>query len=217
MKKRYRGVHPSAASSTAPNSIAQWRNVPADFFGHYARTFHTAAKKLAAVYEPDPGPLPDFAACPVVLLYRQALELQLKAIVLGAGGNFLATPADHISVSKTHSLAWLGQSVCQIITRLQWDKEFRCEGVENLTDFKTLVEDVNRVDPGPCFFRFPGSESFNVPEFAARMDALIELLECTADALTAEWDLQLHPDLEIASGKTPGKLMPLMLHPSARK
>jgi len=69
-------------------------------------------------------------------MYRHALVLHLKALVLGEGGNFLATRPDALSAHKTHSVSWLAQFVCQIITGLKWEMEFKCEGVEDLADFK---------------------------------------------------------------------------------
>jgi hypothetical protein len=42
----------------------------------------------------------------------------------------------------------------------------------------------------PHSFRYPEAE-FNVRQFAAKMDALLELLESTADALAARWDMQV--------------------------
>jgi hypothetical protein len=61
-------------------------------------------------------------------------------------------------------------------------------GGDNLTEFKAVVENVNSVDPGYAF-RYPAQ--INVREFAVRMDALLELLDSTADALAATWDLQM--------------------------
>ena len=123
-------------------------------------------------------------------MYRHALELYLKAIVLAEGGNFLKTRPDRISIGKTHSVSWLAQFVCQIVTALGWQEEFKCQGIENLDDFKAIIESVNEVDPGQYVFRFPGEPeaqaSFNVRKFARRMDALLELLDSTADALAAE-------------------------------
>jgi len=157
----------------------------------YARSFHLAAKKLAASFQPDAA-LSEFDASPVVFMYRQAIELHLKAIVLGEGGNFLATRPDHISVSKTHSVSWLAQFVAQIVTALKWDQEFKCEGIDTLADFKAVIEEVNAVDPGFYTFRCPVDPHSlaSVREFAAKMDAVIDLLESTADALAAEWDMR---------------------------
>jgi hypothetical protein len=171
------------------------RNVPTQDLFLYARSFHTAAKKLAEAPELNSGPFTDLAACwPVVFLYRHALELHLKAIVLGEGGNFLATKPDALSVHKTHSVSWLAQFVAQIVTALKWEPEFKCEGIENLDDFKVAIEEVNSVDPGSYVLRLPckteANGSFNVQEFATKMDALLVLLESTADALAAEWDMR---------------------------
>jgi hypothetical protein len=201
MKKKPSSGTRLPVSNPGPHkAVLNWRNVPVEDLFLYARSFHTAAKKLAGSPQLDATPFTDFDACPVVFMYRHAVELQLKALVLGEGGNFLATKPDPISIYKTHSVSWLAQFVCQIVTALTWEKEFRCEGIENLADFKAVVEDINSVDPGPHAFRYPvntegqgsvpGQVKLSVREFARRMDALVELLASTADALAAEWDLR---------------------------
>src|SRR5437870_2814342 len=125
-----------------------WEHVRARDLFPYARSFHFAAKTLAASYLADPDADGRVAASPVVFMYRHALELHLKVIVLGDGSNFLPTKPDAISVSKSHSASWLAQFVCQIVTALKWENEFKCEGVETLADFKQTIEEVNSVDPG---------------------------------------------------------------------
>ena len=162
-----------------------------DLFLH-ARSFHLAAKKLAGTLEVGSSPIGEFDVSPVVFLYRHALELSLKAIVLGEGGNFLATKPDAISVSNSHSVSWLAQFICQIVTTLRWEGEFKCEGVETLADFKAMVAKVNTVDPGMYVFRSPVDprSQVAVQEFARKMDLLLELLDTTADALAAEWDMR---------------------------
>ncbi len=171
--------------------IQHWSNVPDDELWVYARSFHMAAKKLVGTLEGGSGPFSQFEACPVVFMYRKAVELELKAIVLGSGGNFLATKPDPISVAKSVSLSWLGQFVAQIVRGLKWEASFKCQGIETLADFKAIIEDVNSVDPGPHSFRYPGEAQFSIQEFAAKMDALLELLDSTADALAATWDMQV--------------------------
>lgn len=157
-------------------TVSNWRNVPERDLWLYARSFHTAAKKLAGTLEVDSGAMSDFDPCPVVFMYRHAVELHLKALVLGEGGNFLATKPDHLSVYKTHSVSWLTQFVCQIAIALKWEMEFRCEGVENLAGFKAIIEEINSVDPGYAFRcpgktegpgSVPGQLVFSVREFAA--------------------------------------------------
>ena len=162
-----------------------------DLFFH-ARSFHIAAKKLAGTLEFGSGPFAEFDVFPVVFLYRHALELSLKTIVVGEGGNFLATKPDPISVSNSHSVSWLAQFVCQIVTAVGWERQFTCEAVQSLADFKTMVATVNSVDPGMYVFRSPvhPHSQIGVQDFIRRMDGLLDLLESTADALAADWDLR---------------------------
>jgi hypothetical protein len=125
-------------------------------------------------------------------MYRHAVELHLKSIVLDDGGNLLLTKPDPISVSKSHSISWLAQFVCQIITTLKWHDRFRCEGIKTFANFKGVIEEISSVDPGSDWFRCPldPTSETSVREFANKMDALISLLAATADSLAAEWDLR---------------------------
>jgi hypothetical protein len=191
MKKKLSPGSRLISNSGPHNPVVNRHNVPAKDLFLYARSFHKAAKALAA-FQLDASPLADFDISPVVFMYRHAVELHLKALVLGDGGNFLATKPDVLSVHKTHSVSWLAQFVCQIITALKWETEFKCEGIENLADFKAVIEELNAVDPGFYRFRLPvdphAHASFR--DFVRKMDALLELLDSTADALAAEWDMQ---------------------------
>src|ERR1035437_3554133 len=183
MKKKPSPGSRLISNSGPHNPVVNRHNVPAKDLFLYARSFHKAAKAVAGALQLDASPFADSDVSPVVFMYRHALELHLKAVVLGDGGNFLATKPDSLSVQKTHSVSWLAQFVCQIITAVKWEKEFKCEGVETLADFKAVVEEVNSVDPGSYVFRCPvdpQSES-SVVEFPKKMDAVIRLLESTAD------------------------------------
>jgi hypothetical protein len=178
---------------------------PKDLF-IYAQSFHKAAQTLAAAFQASTGPFVEADASAVVFIYRHAIELHLKALVLGDGGNFLGTTPDALSVHKTHSVSWLAQFVCQIITAVKWEKEFKCEGIENLADFKAVIEELNAVDPGSYVFRLPvstegqdsvpGQVKLTIREFGRKMDALLNLLDSTADALAATCDLHTETGLE---------------------
>jgi hypothetical protein len=139
------------------NPSSKCYGIPAADLFLYARSFHTAAKTLARSLQLDASPFADSDVSPGVFMYRHAVELHLKALVLGEGGNFLATRPDALSVHKTHSVSWLAQFVCQIVSALKWEKEFRSEGIETLTDFKAVIEELNAVDPGSYVFRLPVS------------------------------------------------------------
>jgi hypothetical protein len=205
-KRRSPGFRLTVSDPRPQNAALNWPNVPERDLFLYARSFHKAAKTLAASLQLDASPLAAFDVSPVVFMYRHAVELHLKAIVLGDGGNFLATKPDALSVHKTHSVSWLAQFVCQIITAVKWEAEFNCEGVGTLADFKAVIEELNAVDPGSCVFRLPvsaegqdavpGQVKLTIREFGRKMDALLELLDSTADALAATWDLHTETGLE---------------------
>ncbi len=171
-----------------------WQEVPEEGFQAYVRAFHMAAKKLAQALETGSGATVSFDACPALFMYRRAVEIQLKAIIQGSGGNFLAPRPDPLSIEKTRSVSWLGQFVCQIVTALKWEKRFRCEGVEGLAAFKAVMEEVNEIEPTYAMFRHPGgSESqrwVTIRAFTAKLDALLVMLDSTADALAATWAMR---------------------------
>jgi len=162
----------------------------------YAHAFHNSAKTLASAFHATPTPFPNIEVSPVVLMYRHSVELQLKAIVLGSGGNFLPEKPDVISVHQSHAVNWLAQFIRQIITALQWQHAFTCDGIQSLADFKAAIDQINLVDPGTYIYlpeakdSVPGSGKLTFSEFTRRMDALLEFLSHTADALAAEWDLR---------------------------
>jgi len=163
----------------------------------YARSLRLAAKTLAGTLEADQNARTDWDVCPVVLLYREALELHLKSLV-GEGSNFLKKRTDPISLSGTHSLRWLAQIVCQIIRTVGWERDFTCEGVSSLADFSALVNEVECFDPVARAIRSSragGTNSvsqyyrtFNIVQFAEALDGLLDLLDVTADGLAATWD-----------------------------
>ena len=152
-----------------------------------------------ATLDPEPNPKTAWDACPAILLYRQSVELHLKALV-GEGSNFLPSPTDPITLYKTHSLRWLAQIVCQIIKAVRWEDEFKCEGIATLADFSAVVNELEALDPVSIAVHSgsrarDGSvpdqlEPPNIVRFAKQLDSLLTLLDVTADALAAEWDLR---------------------------
>ena len=162
-------------------NIRKSENIPVDDLFLCARSFHNAAKKLAAALDLDSGPITEADISPLVFMYRGTLELYLKAIVLGAGGNFLVNKLDPLSVYRTRSVSWLAQFMCQIVTAVQWEEEFRCDGIVNLADFRALVNSMSAEDPGSHTFRLPFDHALpsGVREFVRKMNALLDLLDST--------------------------------------
>src|SRR5580698_5511437 len=197
MKKKPPGIRFPDPMAAPQNDDRHWHNGGDIEIAFYARSLHKAAKKLIGTLDLQPNPKTAWDACPVVLLYREALELHLKALV-DEGGNFLKSPTDPLSLAKTHSLRWLAQIVGQIIRAVKWESEFKCDGVSTLADFSALVGKLEELDP-VALAVFPGNRRPdgwvpdqllppNVVQIAKRLDALLDLLDSTSDALAATDD-----------------------------
>src|SRR5436305_15123759 len=104
--------------ATQPN----WHNGADVEIRLYARSLQDAAKTLVERLESDQNA--GWGASPVIVLYRQAFEIQLK-LLIGEGSNFLKRRTDPISLYQTHSLRWLAQIVCQIIKTVGWEDDFK--------------------------------------------------------------------------------------------
>jgi hypothetical protein len=197
--KKHRDSRFSKPKPKSKSGDHTWHNGADIEIGLYARSLHKAAKKLGEALDPEPNPKTAWDATPIILLYRRAVELQLK-ILVGEGSNFLASPTDPITLYKTHSLRWLAQIVCQIIKAVGWEKEFKSDGAGSLADFSALVNELEDLDPVSYVVHSKtrardGSvpdqlHPLNVIRFARKLDGLLDLLNATADALAATWDLR---------------------------
>lgn len=197
MKKK-----PSVIQFPNPKAVPQpddrhWHNGGGIEIGFYARSLHKAAKSLIASLDLQPNPQNAWSACPIIPLYRQSVELHIKGLV-DEGGGFLKERTDSITLEKTHSLRWLAQIVGQIIKAVKWEGEFKCDGIASLADFSALINDLETLDPVAFFVRAGNrrADSWvpdqllppNVVQFAKKLDALLNLLDVTADALAAKSD-----------------------------
>jgi hypothetical protein len=183
------------------NTVLNWFNRPDQEFGLFAESFHKAARTLVENLELDRGGLSDFNACPVVFLYRHALELHLKAILLGEGAYFLddRIPPEEI-LSKNHKLTVLLPMVRKVFETLGWDRELGNDVVPTFDDVEKAVAELEEVDPNSHAFRYPvkknlegsvGSHfTFSVLEFAKRMDAVLEVFATASFALPEEWSAE---------------------------
>ena len=197
MTKKTPANRRSITMAVDQNDEGSWHNGGDIEILLYARSLRKAAKTLIETLHLAPNPQTAWEACPVILLYRQSVELHLKALV-GEGSNFLPSPTDPITLYKTHSLRWLAQIAGQIIKVVRWENAFKCEGVTSLADFSAVVNKLEALDPVTVAVR-PGNRRSdcwvpnellpaNVVQFSKTLDALIDLLDATADALAAMGD-----------------------------
>lgn len=140
--------------------ILHWHDVPKEEYRFYAHAFHKAARMLAANTNLDKKVHADWDACPVVSMYRHALELHLKSLVLGSGINFLSQKPDLEFVHRTNSLRRLLEIIFVIVEADD-------------------TREASLVDARP---------TLDVARFAAWMDRILDLLDGTGKALDGEWE-----------------------------
>ena len=197
MKNKVSVLRTPKSKAVVKSDDRSWHNGGDVEIHLYARSLHKAAKTLIETLNLEPDPRTAWDGCPVILLYRHSVELQLKALV-DEGSNFLKERTDSITLYKTHSLRWLAQIVGQIIKAVKWESKFKCEGVSSLADFTALVSELEALDPVAVAVQSRNRRPDgwvpnqllppNVVRFAKRLDGLLDLLDVTADALAATWD-----------------------------
>ena len=67
------------------NTVLNWHRAPEEEFDIYAGVYWNAAQTLAKNLDLDG--IFGYDACPIVFLYRHALELYLKAVLLGVSNH----------------------------------------------------------------------------------------------------------------------------------
>lgn len=184
------------------NVVLNFMRFPKGELAAYGRSYHEAAqhlvKHIASTHYRDPD------ACPIVFLYRHAVELYLKAII--HWGNSLlrlnGKPiVPHRNIFTEHRLRVLLKSVKPIL-RFQkslsnWgDSHFRC-----FRDVEKVIEELEEFDPGSYSFRYPTDTTgkkatlphhflFNVIAFGEQFDRLINILDGISTMVYEEFQAQ---------------------------
>jgi hypothetical protein len=165
--------------------------------GLYARSLQKSAKTLIETLDLRPNPKTAWDACPVVLLYKQAVELQLKMLI-DQGDRFLKEGSIRSRCTRPIPSGGWDKSSRQIVKAVQWESDFRCDGISTLADFTALIDTLETLDPVACSViagrsRRDGSvpaglEPTNVVRFGKKLDGLLDLLGATTDALASKAD-----------------------------
>jgi hypothetical protein len=200
-KKKRANVVFAETEGYLPTVLNFFQNPKGEFWV-YAEAYHRAAKHLLqGIVTHDLPYILD--ACPVVFLYRHALELHIKHMIL-RGNRLLRLqgnpPASGNEILSEHRLTALLVPVEKILDCMEWwkESEFEHENIKSFADCKTIIESVNEIDARSYAFRYPvdteGSASvderfsFDVHRFAALVDPVIEILSTAGFALDFEYD-----------------------------
>jgi hypothetical protein len=189
--------------------LLNWHGTPEQEFTHFAEAFHLVAKDAVMVLREDPKfglegwPANHFRAYPVVFLYRHALELYMKAVIL-VGSPMLVIKGtaviDRNTLLTTHSLDKLRLHLEQVFEAYGWEWDLGTPNFTSIKDFRNIVAELQAVDAGSYAFRYPldtkGNASlkaqlrFNLFDFCEVLDSLFPALEGAA--------IGAHEELQVA-------------------
>ena len=182
------------------NVVLNFRNSPESEFGHYAEEFHNAGKLLAQRIKRSRN-YSDLQACPIVFLYRHALELYLKDIVM-VGNWFIqssgATPIVKTEDIGSHGLARLAPALKQAFDTVGWDWKIDVAYMKTEKEFEVLLKEIDAIDPLSQSFRYPTKRNgeasvskhflFSILEFSKTLDPILDMLDSASAGLRAQWD-----------------------------
>lgn len=163
--------------------VVHFTNNPAADFGIWARGYSEAAGRLteSLLAEQSFG---DNKAYPVVFLYRHALELYLKGVIIG--GNQLAVLRDEDELCEQlkshHRLPSLFEAARRLLEgSFPQDSDLH----EFMRKLKVVVTDLDAVDPGSFNFRYPVNKSSERPVEGRMTMSLISLGRTMTEILEA--------------------------------
>jgi len=154
-------------------------------FDRLARAFHDTGRQAAdrlinLEIGVDGWPLHDFLAYPVVFLYRHALELHMKAIILAGAPVFVLRKQPQIDrnvLFNDHSFERLGHDFERVFGEFRWSWDFGYDELRSIADFRDLLRQFQAVDARSVAFRYPQNMPrgfrVNVFRFADLLDPLL--------------------------------------------
>lgn len=178
-------------------------------FGLLSRCYHEAA--CAAVealskneyFMQSMSTNASFRAFPVIFLYRQALELALKGVIV-AGEDMLVVhgvPLDLREVYSSHSFGKLRPYVEAVFKAIGYGFDFGIKGYKSVEGFRKLLSEFDEFDATSTACRYPvdraGNPSLqnwrciNIFDFAKEMDAILTILTDVPGIVKNDVDFRL--------------------------
>lgn len=184
--------------STGPTGsfVIHFTDTPESEFGAYGRSYALAAKNLLERFLSSGSA--DFEAYPVVFLYRHALELYLKGMIV-KGGHLADVRGQQLlpRVTYDHNLDRLFKASAAVL-RECFSKEEVSDFIERL---KLVTTDMAKLDKDSFLFRYPVDKTGSRPvskaihgsvaAIAGSMDPLLEELDRFDTALDVETDIAI--------------------------
>lgn len=199
-------MKPAKPDLAFPSGLAQgtvvlnYRRNPASDFGPYAAAFQRAGFALAQRIADAPADYHDVDAVPVVYLYRQALELYMKGVIVS--GRRLFDLADqpfphNLRVLDAHRLTPLVPLIVSVFGMAGWQWESEIPLFSSEAALHDYLASLETVDLNSFSFRYPVDKqgqanlpprfNFNVLDFAERIALLLEHFDAALMGLDTIW------------------------------
>ncbi|HEY2324755.1 MAG TPA: hypothetical protein VGJ82_17990 [Thermoanaerobaculia bacterium] len=179
-----------------PGSVALQNGwMTAAEFGMLAESYREAAQAVVnalsedEVFASSMSLRQGIRAYPVFFLYRQALELTLKGIIV-AGIELVEHGGGKIDLDalyRTHNFEKLRPDLERVMEEMGWGWNLGIPGFTTIADFRRLLAEFDEFDGNSAVCRYPvnadGSPSMaeqrciNLFDFAETIDAVLEVLD----------------------------------------
>jgi hypothetical protein len=188
--------------------VLNWHGTPEREFIFFAEAFHLVAQDAVAALRKNPhfslygSPVEDFRAYPVAFLYRHALELYMKAVILVGAPMLTIKGIGQINqkeLLKNHKLDSIRQDLEKVFDAYEWEWDLGNPRFRSLDDFRKTIAELHSVDARSDAFRYPlntkGDPSlksclrFDLFEFCDVLDSLLAGLQ--GAAIAAQEELQV--------------------------
>jgi hypothetical protein len=184
--------------------------IPSAEFTFYGNAFHDAGKALVQELKNDERfglcdlSLNSFKALPILYMYRHALELYLKGIIVAGAGVLplrYQGKIDLRDILNTHSLRRVLPDVERIFNAFELSWDFGLPRFGSLAHFRSIVSEIEDIDPGSLTFRYPTQKDgkspslkdcvrFNIFEFCETLDPVYAILDEKAFAVSAQLKIE---------------------------
>lgn len=190
------------------NVVLNFMRFPKGELAAYGRAYHEAAQHLVKHMEACHYRDPD--ACPIVFLYRHAVELYLKALIHWGNGllqlnNKPIVP--HKNIFTEHLLGVLLTNVKPILKFRKALDNYGDPEFGSFRDVEKVIKELEEFDPGSYSFRYPittkGQDAlphhflFNVITFGEKFDRLLRILDGMATMLYEDFQSQAEACYEL--------------------
>ena len=195
-----------AKTITLGHGQPQWE------FGPFGKVYHHAAKQALARLRRKKA-LDGKDACPVIFLYRHAVELYLKSIIIVGRTLFLLSgrpePQLNGELYQTHRLDHLLNAVTTVLKPLGIRPPSKIAGLGSYADLRKIVGELSKIGERSYTFRYPvdttGAASvprgttLEMERFGVLFDALLSFLAQCNSFLESRWDAMVDAHTEAES------------------